>query len=121
MAKRTGSPNPRKQELIGELKKQASVAKQPLWKRVAFDLEMSSRANKVVNISRINRVTKEGETIIVPGKVLGTGQLDHKLTIAAYSFSKSAMLSIQESKATAVLIRDFVKNDIKGKKVRLIG
>jgi len=43
-----------------------------------------------VNIEKINKLTKNEETVIVPGKVLGKGDLDHKLIIAAFKFSKKS-------------------------------
>jgi len=119
--KRTGPSNPLKQELINELNKLASEKNIPMFKRVAYDLELPLRKNRIVNLSRINLVTKEGEVIVVPGKVLGNGSLDHKLTIAAYSFSKGALDSINKINAKAVLLKDFIKEEIKGKKVKLIG
>lgn len=119
--KRTGTTNQVKSNLISELRKLASQKNIPLWKRVAYDLELPTRKNRIVNLSRINRVTKENDVIVVPGKVLGDGSLDHKLTIAAYSFSKNALDRINETKAKAVLLKDFIKDDVKGKKVRLIG
>jgi len=111
--------NPKLKSLIQELKKKPTEAK--LWKRIASDLEKPTRNRRIVNISRINRFTKENETIIVPGKVLGSGLLDHKLTIAAYTFSKGALDKINKANAKAVSLEDFMKEDIKGKQVRIIG
>ena len=118
--RRTKPTNPLKLELISELRKVSSQKNIPLWDRVAYDLEMPTRKNVIVNLSRINEHTKEGEIIVVPGKVLGNGALDHKLTIAAYAFSKGALDRINEINAKAILLQDFVKTDIKGKKVRLL-
>ncbi len=43
-----------------------------------------------VNISRLSSVTKNGEVIVVPGKVLGSGEMDHQLTVCAFSISDMA-------------------------------
>ena len=80
------------QSLIVTLKKKAIESDINLFKRLAIDLEKPSRIRRSVNLSRINRFTKENEFIVVPGKVLGSGELDHPLTIAAYKFSSSAYL-----------------------------
>ncbi|MDP7115849.1 MAG: 50S ribosomal protein L18e, partial [Candidatus Woesearchaeota archaeon] len=77
MATRTGATNDGMKTLIVELLKKASTDKIPLWKRVASDLSKPTRQRRIVNLSRINRFTKENETIVVPGKVLGDGLLDH--------------------------------------------
>lgn len=121
MSKRTGPTNPVLSNLIVELKTLSSQKNIPLWSRIAFELEKPTRKRRVVNLSRINNYAKENETIIVPGKVLGSGILDHKLTIAAYQFSDGAMEKINSAKAKAVTIQDLMKENIKGKRVRIIG
>ena len=55
-------------------------------------------ARKVeVNIWKINKYTKKGEVVIVPGKVLGDGTLDHPVKVAAKAFSESAKKKILEA------------------------
>lgn len=119
--KRTGPTNPNLRLLVNELKKISSENNIKLWKRVALDLEKSSRQRCVVNLARISRHTKEDETIVVPGKVLGSGPLSHKLTIAAYSFSEGALEKITKAKAKAIKISELMKEQIKGKRIRIIG
>jgi len=117
--KRTGPTNFQLNNLIKELRIKSKEAN--LWKRVANDLEKPTRQRRIVNLSKIDRCTKENEVIVIPGKVLGSGLLNHKLTIAAYSFSESALDKLKKIDAKALLIEDFVKESIKGKKVRIIG
>ena len=119
--KRTGTENPRLKNLIEGLKKSGSSGSVLLFKRLAYDLERSTRARRIVNISRLNRNTKEGEVIVVPGKVLGDGILDHSLTIYAFSYSEGALASIKKAKAEALGMEDILKENIKGKKIRIIG
>jgi large subunit ribosomal protein L18e len=68
MSKRTGPSNPHLRNLIVELKKKAIQDSSPVWKRLAVDLERPMRNRRIVNLSRINRFTKDQETIVVPGK-----------------------------------------------------
>jgi large subunit ribosomal protein L18e len=119
MTTRTGPTNPVLLSLIQELKKKGKEAK--LWERIAFELERPTRKKRVVNLARINKYTEENETIVVPGKVLGSGPLDHKLTIAAFSFSQGALDKIHQAQAKAVSIKALLKENIKGKQVRIIG
>ena len=81
-------------ELIKNLEKLASKEKVKLWKAIALELKKSTRAKREVNIHSINRNTKDNETIIVPGKVLGTGDIDHKVNVAAFQFSETAKQKI---------------------------
>jgi large subunit ribosomal protein L18e len=118
---RTGPTNQNLQNLIRELKELSSKQNIRIWKRIALDLEKPTRQRRVVNLSRIDHHTKENDTIIVPGKVLGSGLLNHKLTIAAYNFSEGALQKIQKANAKAITITELMKEDIKGKGVRIIG
>ena len=121
MSKRTGATNPLLRDLIGELKKRSSEQSVNLWKRIALDLERPTRQRRVVNLSRINRHTKEDEIIIVPGKVLGTGMLNHKLTISAYQFSDQAKDKLEKAGVEIVSLLDLSKEKPNGKKLRIIG
>ncbi len=90
--------------------------KAKIWKAVAWDLKKNFRE---VNLAKINRYTKDGDVVIVPGKVLGYGDLDHKVTVVAYAFSKSALEKINK-KGKAVDILEFAeKGKVKG--VKIIG
>ncbi|MBT7903345.1 50S ribosomal protein L18e [Candidatus Woesearchaeota archaeon] len=121
MAKRTGPSNPVLIQLIHELKKKAIDDNAGLWKRIATDLEKSSRQRRIVNLSRLNRFTKENEIIIVPGKVLGSGILNHSITIAAFDFSDGAVDALKAQKCNVLSIDDLMKKNPKTKDVRIIG
>lgn len=113
--------NPAKQKLIEELKTAAFSQKTPLWKRLAMDLEKSNRASRIVNLSRINAHTKDGETIVIPGKVLAGGMLDHKVNVAAITFSNAAAEAIKAANGSIMTINELLKDGAKGKKIRIIG
>lgn len=107
--------------LIRDLKRLGSENKSAFWKKIADDLKKPARKKRIVNLSKLDRITKENETIIVPGKVLGTGLLNHKLTIAAWSFSGNALEKIAQANAKAIHIKDLMKESIEGKHIRIIG
>jgi large subunit ribosomal protein L18e len=106
--------------LISELKKLSIEKKVNLWKRVAEDLESSTRRQRIVNVYKLAKNVKENETIIVPGKVLGTGDLTKGLTVAAYRFSDEAEKKIAE-KGKAISIEELMKKNPTGKNVRILG
>ena len=114
--KRTGSDNPNLVSLIHDLKKLSLENKVKIWKRIAEDLQASTRSRREVNLSRLDKYTEANETVIVPGKVLGDGELGHKLKVAAFKFSNKA-----KQKVEAMTIRDLMKANPKGKGVRIIG
>jgi large subunit ribosomal protein L18e len=106
--------------LIQHLKKTAIEQKVPLWTRIAEDLEKPTRARRIVNIFKIDMYAKEGDIVIVPGKVLGEGDLTKKVTVAAFAFSDEARAKITKS-GKALTIPELVKQNPKGQKVRILG
>ncbi|MBI2650939.1 50S ribosomal protein L18e [Candidatus Woesearchaeota archaeon] len=121
MTKRTGPTNPLLQELIGELKKRSSEQSVNLWKSIAIDLEKPTRQRRSVNLSRINRYTKENDIVVVPGKVLGSGNLSHKLTISAYQFSQQAKEKIESTGSKIIDLLELSKEKPNGKRIKTIG
>ncbi len=119
--RKLSSPNQDLQNTIITLKKAANVEKVNLWKRIAADLSMPSRQRRVVNISRINRFTKDNDIVVIPGKVLSAGDIDHKVQIAAFSFSKTAKDKITQANGTTVSILELVKSNPKGKGIKILG
>lgn len=105
-------------ELISDLKKAGQ--KVALWKSVAYELERPTRNLCNVNLFKLNRVLRDGEIALIPGKVLGTGNIDKKLEIAALSFSQSALNKISAKGGKAYLLEEFLKKNPKGSKVRII-
>ena len=109
--KKTGPTNPLTKDVLAELR--ASKAN---WAKVAAEIISKARRNRPqVNISRINRYAKD-ETILVPGKVLGSGNFDKTVTVAALEFSESAKEKIGKS-GRAISIQELIKSN--PKKVRI--
>ncbi|RME32000.1 50S ribosomal protein L18e [Candidatus Woesearchaeota archaeon] len=107
--------------VIAELKRLAIERKRPLWKRVATDLEKPTRQRRVVNLWRVDQVAKEGELIVVPGKLLGEGELTKKVTIAAAQYSESARAKLAANGSTLMSLTELTKKVPDGKNVRIIG
>ena len=121
MVKKTGPTNIVLQNLINELKKRSLEQKVSLWKRIALDLERSTRQRRIVNLSKIGRFAKDNETVIVAGKVLGSGELNAKLTVAAFQFSEGAREKLEKHGAKAVSLMELSKESPAGKRIRIIG
>ena len=109
------------QRTIEELKKKSLDEKVNIWKRIASDLERPTRQRRITNLFNIDMHSKDGETIVVPGKILGTGDLNKKLTIAAYDFSDKAQKKIMQSGSTAMTLGEFMSKNPKGNKARILG
>ena len=118
---RTGPTNINLKNLIGELKKKAYAEDSPLFARIADDLEKSTRQRRAVNLSKISRYAKKGELVVVPGKVLASGELNQSVTIAAWKFSQQAIDKIAKANAKAITFNDLLKSGVKETAVRIIG
>jgi large subunit ribosomal protein L18e len=112
--------NPRILKLIFDLKAQSRDQKVNLWRDIAERLEKPARNYAAVNISKINRHTKENEVILVPGKVLGSGAMDHPVTVAALNFSAAAEEIISGANGKCMTIEQLMKANPAGKGVRII-
>ncbi|MFC1800657.1 50S ribosomal protein L18e [Nanoarchaeota archaeon] len=107
-------------KLVKDLKQMSLEKKAGLWKRIALDLEKSTKSRRIVNLYRINKHSNEKETTVVPGKVLGVGEIDKKVTVAAFSFSSQARDKINKV-GKAITIQDLMKLNPKPSEVRIIG
>ena len=96
------------------------ISAKPLWKKVAHELARPRRNRVQVNVSKIDLYARDTETILVPGKVLGSGQLSKKATIAAFSFSEGAKKSITIAGGTAISISDLFSNNPEGKQIIIL-
>lgn len=118
--RRTGPTNIVLRKLIRDLRKYARKYKAPIWGYIADILSRPSRKRVVVNLGRVNRYVNDGDVIIVPGKVLGAGLLKKRITIAAYSYSLSALEKIRASGSRLITIRDLVNENPRGSNVKVI-
>jgi large subunit ribosomal protein L18e len=121
MTKKNNKTNPELINLINELKKQANEKNAPIWKDIAKRLEKSSKNWAEVNLEHINRYTSDKETALVAGKVLSTGNITKKITIAAWSFSDSAAEKIKKAGGKYITINELMKTNPNGKDVRILG
>jgi large subunit ribosomal protein L18e len=95
--------------------------KAPIWRALQEELSGPRANRREINIGRLAEITKADEVIVVPGKVLGTGSLGHKLTVCAFSISQSAARKIIESGGKVVTFDDLIEKHPDGKGVRIIG
>ncbi|MFP4112557.1 MAG: 50S ribosomal protein L18e [Candidatus Woesearchaeota archaeon] len=118
--KMTYTTNINLRKLVDELKKKSAEENVKIWKRIATDLERPTRIRRLVNISKLNRFTKKDDVIVVPGKVLGSGDIDHSVTVAAFTFSEQAKEKINKM-GKAISLAELLKKNPKGKNVKIMG
>lgn len=120
MVKKITKTNPNLIELINNLKEKAYEENAAIWKVIAKKLERSNRRTAEVNIVSIGRFASEGETILIPGKVLSNGNLEKKVTVAALNFSKTAQEKIEKAGGECISISDLLEANPKGNNVKIM-
>lgn len=76
--------------------------------------KMLAKPNKralKINLGEIDGKTKEGEKILITGKILSVGELKKKLKIVAWSASEKTIEKIKNSKAEYVSILEELKKN----------
>ena len=95
--------------------------KAPIWRALQEELAGPRANRREINVRRLAQITKANEVVVIPGKVLGTGSLGHKLTVCAFSISETAAKKIIESGGKVVTFDDLINKHPDGKGVRIIG
>lgn len=113
--------NPELIKLIRFLRKKSSENKVKIWKDIAERLAKPRRKQIAVNVSRLNRYTRKNEMVVVPGKVLGAGKIDHPIKVTAFAFSEKAKEKIKAARGKCLSFFELVKKNPKGSKIKIIG
>jgi len=94
--------------------------KKPFWRKVAKELSRPRRKRVEVNLSKIDLYAPDETTVLVPGKVLGTGNLSKKITISAFAFSEKAKQLITAAGGKVVTIENLYKSNPEGRQVMIL-
>jgi large subunit ribosomal protein L18e len=114
------STNPELIQLIRFLKKKGREQEAGIWRDVAKHLSKAKHLRAAVNLSRINRCTQKGDAVVVPGKILGAGSLNHSVTVAAFNASETAKEKLAAAKAKYLSIPELVEKNPTGATVKII-
>ncbi len=106
---------------IWSLRNAFKNSKAPIWKALEEELAGPRANRREINLSRLAQVTKPDEVVVVPGKILGTGNIGHRLTICSLSISEVAARKIKESGGRIVTFHELINSYPEGKGVRIIG
>jgi|TARA_B100001750_G_scaffold5318_1_gene4280 large subunit ribosomal protein L18e len=108
-------------KLVKELKTASKKNEAPIWLKIAKNALKSNSNKKSVNLEKIDKLTNDGNAIVVSGKILGTGKLSHSVLVSSFSISSSAAKKIKESGGQILQFSDMIKKFPSGKGVKIIG
>ncbi len=97
-----------------------AAKKKEKWMDVARILSMPRRDSTEMNLDEIDKNSKEGEIIVIPGKVLSQGDLNKKIRIVAFAFSEKAREKLLKSKIPISTIAEEIKKNPEGKDIRIL-
>ena len=85
-------------------------AKSPKFlKELAAIVAKPRRSRVVVNLNRLDKIAKEGESLIIPGKILGVGTVNKSFSVAAIEYSGSAIEKRKKGKCNMLSIEEALK------------
>ena len=97
-----------------------SARKQKAWHTLAQKLAGPTRQHVSINLDNLDRQAKEGDTIVVAGKILSTGEVTKRFKVCAVSFSHAALEKLKGAKVETVSILEEIKKNPKAEGIKLI-
>jgi len=94
--------------------------KNPEWLEIASILSGATRKQYALNLNEIENKSKEGEIIVIPGKVLSLGEINKKLTVIALGFSKKAKEKLLKANCEVKILKDEIKKNKDAKGVKIL-
>ena len=85
-----------------------------------FALVGPRRNRTNINLEKIDKEIKEGETVVVPGKVLSQGDVSKKLKVVALNFSEKAKEKLLNAKCEVSNILDEIKKNPQAKNIKVL-
>jgi len=104
-----GQTNPTLAEARRALRKAFKDTGRALWKAAEEKVSGSWSSRLEVNLDSINRITEEGGIVLVPGKLLGRGIVDHRVIVGALTASASARIKVERAGGEIMKIPEFVE------------
>ena len=97
-----------------------AAKKNVAWNKVAQLISGSRKKYASVNLKEIDGESKDGETIVVVGKVLGNGKINKKVRVCAMNFSESAFEKLKEVKSEGIILLEEIKKNPKAEGIKIL-
>ncbi len=105
---------------VDQLRLRSRSTGAPIWRKLGDRLARGKRKRVVLNVGQLARLSDKGDVVAVPGKVLGTGDIKHQVTVAAYSFSPQAAQKITRSGGKCLSLLQLADEHPLGTKVKVL-
>ncbi len=97
-----------------------AAKKSKAWNKIAGMVSSPRKKYLSINLKDLNKESKEGEKIVIPGKVLSEGELNKKVKIIALNFSEKAREKIIKAGGEAINMLNEIKSNPDAKEIRVL-
>lgn len=108
-------------QMVKTLRGASKKNKAPIWERLADLALKPTRARRTINLGQLDKYVSDNDVVVFPGKVLGTGNLSHKITLCSFSISTTGAKKITQSGGKILDVSQIIKSNPTGKGVKIIG
>jgi len=112
--------NPELKHTIRTLRSASKKRDEAIWAKIADELDKPKRRRIALNLGDINRHSKSGDIVAVPGKVLASGSLGHPVKVAANAFSDEAKKKIEFAEGSAIRLLDLLEDGTHPSAVKIL-
>ncbi len=113
--------NPIIMEAVKKIRIVSKTGNKNFWSNIEEIILRPRSRRPEVNVGKISKLTKENDIVLVPGKLLGDGFLDHPITVSALFASKSAIKKVQEAGGTYLPFTEFIDRYPDGSNIKVFG
>ena len=90
------------------------------WLPIAQMLSVPTKKRQILNLEKIDKMSKEKEIVVIPGKVLSLGEINKKIKIVALSFSEKTKEKLTKSKVPFSSIIDEIKENPEARGIKIL-
>ncbi|MDS0257253.1 50S ribosomal protein L18e [Thermoplasmatales archaeon AK] len=112
--------NPFLKNTVDELLKISRESGSTFWRDIAERLVEGKHRLASTNLGKIEKLSSDGDTIVIPGTVLGSGYFNRKATLSSLRVSSSAFRKIKESGSTFKNLVDLARENPKGTNLKIL-
>ena len=94
--------------------------KNKAWHEITKIISGPTRQYSSVNLEQIDKETKIGDTVVIPGKVLSQGEISKKIAVIALNFSEKAKEKLLKTKSQAITLLEEIKKNPDAKGLRMM-
>ncbi|HLH86263.1 MAG TPA: 50S ribosomal protein L18e, partial [Thermoplasmataceae archaeon] len=105
---------------VDELLKISRESGSTFWRDIAERLVEGKHRLASTNLGKIEKLSSDGDTIVIPGTVLGSGYFNRKATLSSLRVSSSAFRKIKESGSTFKNLVDLARENPKGTNLKIL-